>query len=189
MNSKKKMDVRKLVGLAFFTAIVVVLQLLGQFIRFGPFSISLVLVPIVVGAAMYGPAAGAWLGGVFGVIVLLQPDTMFFMNYNMLATIVVVLLKGIACGLCAGLIYRLLEKTSRWLAVIIAAVICPIVNSGIFFLGCVAFYLPLIEETFNAPGVEYVLTGMIGLNFLVEMAVNIILSPGILRIITLGKKK
>ncbi len=63
MNEKTK----KIVGIGIFTAIVVVLQLLGSFIRFGTFSISLVLIPIVVGAALYGIGAGAWLGLAFGI--------------------------------------------------------------------------------------------------------------------------
>ena len=50
---------RRLAGLALFTAIVVVLQLLGSFIKVGPFAVSLVLIPIVVGAAVYGVSAGA----------------------------------------------------------------------------------------------------------------------------------
>ena len=62
----KRIETRVLTGVAIFTAIVVVLQLLGSFVRFGPFSVSLVLIPIVVGAAMYGAGAGAWLGFVFG---------------------------------------------------------------------------------------------------------------------------
>ena len=63
--SKQSKSIHKLVGLALFTAIVVVLQLISSMIRFGPFSITLALVPIVVGAAMYGIAGGAWLGLVF----------------------------------------------------------------------------------------------------------------------------
>ena len=68
----KRFSTRTLTGVALLTAIVVVLQLLGSFIRFGTFSISLVLVPIVVGAALYGAWAGCWLGFVFG-LVLFQP--------------------------------------------------------------------------------------------------------------------
>ena len=71
----KKVDTKKLVGVALFTAIVVVLQLIGSGIKLGPFSISLVLVPIVVGAALYGKSAGAWLGFVFGFVVLLTLST------------------------------------------------------------------------------------------------------------------
>ena len=65
---------RRMVGLALFTALVVILKLLGSFIRFGPFSISLVTLPIVVGAVLYGAWGGVWLGLVFGVTVLLSGD-------------------------------------------------------------------------------------------------------------------
>ncbi len=186
----KKIQTKTIAGLALFTAIVVVLQLLGQFIRFGPFSISLVLVPIVVGAAMYGPWAGAWLGFVFGLVVVLQPDTSFFMNYSPAATIIVCLLKGAAAGLCAGAVYRLLEKKNRYVAVVVAAVVCPVVNSGIFFLGCLAVFMPLIEETFGIPGegVKFVILSMIGANFLFELLFNMLLSPVIVRILSIGKK-
>ncbi len=67
-SSRKKTQI--LVGTALFTAIVAVLQFAGAFIRFGTFSISLVLMPIVVGAAMFGVMSGAWLGFVFGAVVL-----------------------------------------------------------------------------------------------------------------------
>ena len=50
----KNNNTQKIVGLGLFTAIVIVLQLMGSFIRFGTFSISLVLVPVVIGAALYG---------------------------------------------------------------------------------------------------------------------------------------
>lgn len=189
MNSKR-FDTRKLTALALLTAIVVVLQLLGSFIRFGVFSISLVLVPIVVGAALYGPWAGCWLGFIFGIVVVLQPDTGFFMSYSPFATVVVCLLKGALAGLCSGLVYRLLEKRSRYAAVLAAAVVCPVVNSGIFFLGCLLFFIPLIESTLAAPGkgVKFVLTVMIGGNFLFEVLFNLVLSPVIVRLVDLGKK-
>ena len=90
----KRISTRTLTGVALFTAIVVVLQFLGAFIRFGPFSISLVLIPIVVGAALYGPWAGAWLGFVFGVVVLLSGDAAAFLVISPIGTILVVLLKG-----------------------------------------------------------------------------------------------
>ena len=43
----KNNNTQKIVGLGLFTAIVIVLQLMGSFIRFGTFSISLVLVPYI----------------------------------------------------------------------------------------------------------------------------------------------
>ena len=142
----KKFDTRTLVGLALFTALVVVLQLVGSFIRFGVFSISLVLVPIVVGAALYGPLGGAWLGFIFGVTVLLSGDANLFLQYNVFATVLVVLVKGTAAGYCAGVVYRLLEKKNQYLAVIAAAVVCPLVNSGLFLVGCLLFFRQVVID-------------------------------------------
>ena len=53
----KSTKTQKIIGLGLFTTIVIVLQLLGSFIKFGVVSISLVLIPIVVGAALYGIGA------------------------------------------------------------------------------------------------------------------------------------
>lgn len=68
-NSTEK--TRRLVGLSIFTALVIVLQLVATFVKIGSFPVTLTLVPIVVGAALYGPRAGAWLGFVFGAVVLI----------------------------------------------------------------------------------------------------------------------
>ena len=103
MNSKTK----KIVGIGLFTAIVLVLQFLGGGIKFGMFSISLVLLPIVVGAAVYGWQAGTWLGFVFGVAVLLSGDAAAFLAVNALGTVLTVLIKGAAAGLGSGLAYKL----------------------------------------------------------------------------------
>ena len=187
MNSKTK----TLVGIGLFTAIVVVLQFLGAFIKFGMFSISLVLVPIVVGAAVYGWKAGAWLGFVFGVAVMLSGDAAAFLTISPLATVLVVLVKGIACGLCAGLIYKLCEKFNKYFAVIAAAVICPVVNTGIFLLGCQLFFLETVTGWGIAAGFEnvgaYMFIGLAGINFILELGVNIIVAPIISRLIKIGK--
>lgn len=183
---------RRLTGIAIFTAIVVVLQLLGSFIRFGPFSISLVLIPIVVGAAMYGVAAGAWLGFIFGLVVLLSGDAAAFLGVNALGTIVTVIAKGTLAGLCAGLVYRALEKTNTYVAVIASAIVCPLVNTGVFLLGCLLFFMETINgwaaEAHFANAGAYMIVGLVGLNFVFELLVNVVLSPVIIRIIAIGKK-
>ena len=202
---KKRIDTRTLTGMALLTAVVVILQLLGSFVRFGPFSISLVLIPIVVGAALYGGWAGAWLGFVFGMVVLFQPDTGVFLTISPLGTILVVLLKGALAGLCAGLVYRALSKLAAPkasdakdgkkkgadLAVIAAAVVCPLVNTGIFLLGCLVFFLPTISGWAAAMGFEsvgrYMIFGLVGGNFLFELLFNIVLSPVIVRLIKVGR--
>ena len=187
MNKTKNM-----VGVGLFTAIVVVLQFLGGGIKFGMFSISLVLVPIVVGAALYGIKSGAWLGFAFGAAVLLSGDAAAFLAIDPLATVGVVLVKGAACGLLAGLVYKLLEKANTVLAVFAAAIICPITNTGVFLLGCQLFFLETVAGWGAAMGYEnaasYMFLGLAGVNFLVELGVNIVLAPVIVRLIKIGKK-
>lgn len=188
MNSKTK----KIVGIGLFTAIVVVLQLLGGGIRFGMFSISLVLVPIVVGTAVYGWQAGAWLGFMFGAAVLLSGDAAAFTAVNPLATVLVVLVKGTTCGLVSGLIYTGLKRYNTFLAVIAAAIACPITNTGIFLVGCQLFFLETVTEWAAGAGFpsagNYMIFGLAGINFLIELAVNILLAPVITRLITYARK-
>ncbi len=189
----RKFKTKNLVGLALFTAIVVVLQLLGSFIKFGTFSVSLVLIPIVVGAALYGWKAGGWLGLVFGGVVLLSGDAGAFLAVNPLGTVITVLVKGTLAGICAGLVFKFAEKFNTYVAVIAAAIICPIVNSGIFYIGCQLFFLDTIQGWATGAGFTgnigaYVILVLIGGNFLFELLFNIVLSPVILRIINIGKK-
>lgn len=188
MNTKTK----NMVGVGLFTAIVMVLQFLGGGIKFSMFSISLVLVPIVVGAALYGWKAGAVLGFAFGVAVLLSGDAAAFMVVNPLATVLVVLVKGTACGFFAGLVFRLLSKASNKFAVYGAAITCPVVNTGVFLLGCQFFFLDTVAAWGASMGYEsagaYMFLGLAGINFLVELGTNILLAPVIVRLIKLGSK-
>ena len=98
---------KKIATLGILTAVVIVLQLMGSFIRFGQFSISLVLIPIVVGAALYGPLAGAWLGFVFSLVVLLSGDAASFLAVNVFGTILTVIAKGTIAGYFSGLVYKI----------------------------------------------------------------------------------
>lgn len=185
-------NTKTIAGVGLLTAIVLVLQALAVLIRpTGFFNISLVLVPIVVGAALYGWKSGAWLGFVFGMVVLFT-DAGAFLAVSIPGTIVTVLLKGIFCGLAAGLVYKLLEKKSIITGVIVSAIICPCVNTGIFLLGCKVFFMNTINEWAAALGYEsagkYMIFGLVGVNFLIEMAINIILSSAIVQIIKVGKK-
>lgn len=181
---------QELAGMAIFTAIVIVLQLLGSFVRFGPFSISLVLVPIVIGAALYGAKAGAWLGFVFGVIVVAL-DAGPFLAVNVLGTVITCIAKGALAGFCAGLTYKALEHVNEVAATAAAAVVCPLVNTGVFLIGCFIFFLPTVTAWGEAAGFanvgSYMIFGLVGLNFIVEMAVNVVLSPVIVRLIKIAK--
>ena len=190
-TSESMSKTQKMTLLALLTAIVVVLQLLGSFIRFGGFSVSLVLVPIVLGAAILGVGAGAWLGLVFGVTVLVSGDAAAFFSINALGTVVTVLGKGVLAGLAAGAVYRLLAEKSKLAATVAAAVVCPVVNTGIFFLGCVTFFLDAISEIAAGQGQNvfaFIIFVYIGGNFLFELLFNVVLAPVILRLVAVGRK-
>jgi uncharacterized membrane protein len=189
MNQKTQ----KLVGVGLLTAIVLVLQALSVIIRpTGIFNITLSLVPIVVGAALYGYKAGAWLGFVFSMVVLFT-DTAVFMAINVPGTVITVLVKGTMAGLVAGLVYLAIEKKNKYLAVIVSAIVCPIVNTGLFLVGCRVFFMDTINSWSQASGYAnagaYMIFGLVGINFIIEMAVNIVLSSVIVRIVSIGKKE
>ena len=113
----RKQNTQKIVFTALLTALVVVLQYVSMALRFGTFSITLVLVPVVIGAATCGVLAGGWLGFVFGVIVLLTGDAAPFLAIDVFGTILTVLLKGTLCGIAAGLVYKALHKKNQYLLV------------------------------------------------------------------------
>ena len=188
-----RLDTRKLVTLAIFTAIVAVLQLMGVAIRFGTFAVSMVGVPVILGGALMGPAAGAWLGLVFGITVLVSGDAALFFAWAPVATVVIVLLKGTLAGFAASALYQLLERKSDFLAVLAAAMAYPFVNTGVFFLGCMLCFLDdCIQFAANlgitGSGPAIIMTVFIGFNFFFELGLDLVLSGVIDRLIYIGKR-
>lgn len=195
MAKSKKMSKEQSLKLAIggiLTAIVIVLQFIGASIKFGTFSISLILIPVVLGAALCGPIVSAWLGFVFGVVVLLSGDASLFLAISVPGTIVTVLLKGTFCGLFAGLVFNALKSKNMTLATILAAIVAPVTNTGVFLLGCRIFFFDAVREWGVAEGFEsvakYMLVGFVGFNFLFELLTNVVLCPIVVRIIKATKK-
>ncbi len=184
--------VRKMTTLAILTAIVIVLQLVCTFIKFGPFSITLALTPIIIGAAIYGWKAGAFLGFVFSAVVyitgLMAMDggfVMAMMGYNAIGTTFLCLFKGTAAGAIAGLVYKPIAKKSPLAASFTASALAPITNTGIFALGMMTimygFLAGSAAENENPIGLLFL--GWIGINFIVEFITNVALGAVITNII------
>ena len=184
-----KTKTQKVVGMGLFTAIIVALQMLASAIKFGPFSITLVLAPIVIGAALYGIGAGAWLGLTFGVTVLISGDAAAFLTINPIGTVLTVIAKGMVAGIVAAVIYKAIEKKNKTVAVVAAGIACPIVNTGIFLIGCYLFFQDWLIAVFGTTGFATVITGLVSVNFAVELGINMLLASVIVRIIDLGKKR
>lgn len=185
---------RRMVGMAIFTALIIIFQLIATFVKIGSFPITLVLIPIVVGAAIYGPRSGAWFGGVFGFVVLIacifgwDPGGNILWNASPFLTALLCLVKGIAAGYVSGLVFTALSKKNIYLGVVAAAIVCPIVNTGIFCAAMVLlFHKTLVEWAAGQDVIFYLIFGLAGINFLIELAVNVVLCPAVTRIIKFSK--
>ncbi len=198
-SAKQKMSTLTLVMGAIMTAFVIVFQLLATYTTFfGPFSTALALIPIVIGAAMCGTGVGAWLGFVFGVIVMITGGANLFFAVDIPGTIVTVLAKGILCGAAAGLVYKLVQKFNKTVAVFASAIVCPVVNTGVFLLGSYIFFMDNVDrlltnlEELGSPMTENgfaVFLALASANFLFELGTNIVVSPIIVRLLNIRKKQ
>ena len=196
---KNTVFVKRLVGTAILTAVVLSLQLVLGSIKLGPFNITFTLVPIILGAILYGPLSAAFLGAVFGLTVCFSVisgnDAGGFVLFSQrpIITLLLCLIKSTAAGYLSGLLIKSLEgktlsvKTGKHKnsSILFAAILAPIVNTGIFILGLLLFFQDTLSTWAN--GKEYVmqliLFSILGVNFLAEMLINLLLVPVIIRIL------
>lgn len=195
-TNNKSVHNEKLVSMilvSLLTALVAVLAYYGGFIKIGGLaSISLTLIPVIIGATLCGPLAGAWLGAVAGVIFFATPDAVFWLGLSVHGTVITVMVKGILSGLFAGLVYKLLVKLNQYLAVLISAIVCTVVNTGIFLIGSLVFFTDTVSAGASAEGVSvgmYLIVFFVGLNFVFELIANIVVSPAIVRILNIAKNR
>ena len=176
-NDRFKMpDTRTLTELALLTAVVLVMAAtpLG-YLRVGPLTMSLLTVPVAIGAMLAGPTGGAWLGFVFGM-------TSFGNAVNGTGPILCFLTcvgTRVACGLCCALLFR---AASRLLpsrpktACLVGALSAPILNT-VFFMGCLLLFFYNMEQiqnmiaAFSVPNPLLLAVSMVGLQGVIEAAV------------------
>lgn len=194
MNNQK---IKRMAGIALLMALVVVMQFVGGIIPpVGGFTISLVLIPIVLGAAVFGPGAGALLGATFGAVVYINcitgadPGGAMVFQANPILCFLVVMGKGILAGLASGAVYKLLKNKNPYIAMLLAAIVCPVVNTGIFVACMLLFFIEVLAAwAGGADIVGYILTGLILANFVPELIINVAFSPAGQRIIHVTKMK
>lgn len=189
MNNKSLM-IKKITGIAVFAGLVVVLQLFSNYVQFGPVSITLALIPIVVGSIIYGPLGGFALGAIGGFLVFIAPSTIgLFWDYGVFTTFLVCVLKMALAGMVSGLLYKAFNNKNKKVAVILSSVSVPIINTGLFAIAALLFYKDLLANL-NTAGqntIAFLFFSFIGFNFLIEFAVNSILSPVVLRLVNMTK--
>ncbi|MBR4439741.1 MAG: ECF transporter S component [Clostridia bacterium] len=186
MNKSSK-RIRNLVMLAILAALIVGLQFIGG-ISIGPFSITLTLIPIVVGAIILGPAIGAVLGLIFGLIVSIfsvtgrDPGGQMVFAASPVIAWALCLLKGAAAGFLPAVVYRAVKK--KTLAAYLASMVAPVANTGIFIAGMLLFFRPLLESWAGGQNtLAYAITGLAGINFLIEFAVAVVFAPAVALVI------
>lgn len=192
MNTNR-MKTSKLTGLAIFTAIIVVLQILATFIKFGPVSITLALAPIIIGAAIYGASAGAYLGFVLAAVVLISGllgwdggFVMYLMSLSPIGVILTIFLKSTAAGYLSGVTYRAIAKKSEKAASIVSGIVCPVVNTGLFVACMFIFFFGVLNDMATGAGknmIAYIIFGLCGINFVIELVVNLALSSVITHVV------
>ena len=200
-RSKRKTQKQKtleLVQLSVLVALVVVLQLLSALIPpiGGTVSITLTLIPVVIGAILFGKKGGAILGFSFGLIVMINCITgldvggNILWNANPFLTGMLCLVKGTLAGWVPAAVYSAITKTKiQSGSTVLTAMLAPIVNTSIFVVGMLLFF----RETLSAWAggedlIVYILVGLAGVNFLIEFAINMLLTPAIIRVVNVVKK-
>ena len=183
-SSMKNTNVRKITGVAILLAVEIVLQTLGNYIAVFGISINLALVPIAVGAIVYGPLAGAFLGLCNGAMVLASPSTQaLYFQYSPLGTVATCLLKATIAGLVSGLVFKAMKNKHVRVGGIISSVMVPIINTGLFIAFCFTFMRAAIDAQASGQNIITVVFSVpVFANFGFELGSMILLSPAIVKI-------
>lgn len=181
--------------IGIFAAVVVVLQFISAFVKIGSFPLTLTLIPIVLGAVLYGPKVGSALGAVFGIVVVICCFTgidvggQILVQANPVLTTVVCMAKGVLAGLLPGLVFRAVGGKKPYLGTVLSAIVAPIGNTGLFLICMMVFFKNvLVSWAGGSDVVYYVFTGLVGWNFVIEMVINIIAAPMLYRVSKAVKK-
>ena len=194
----QKQSILYLVQMALLTAVIMALHFSGVAIPAFGTKISLVLIPIALGAMLLGPTAGAVLGFIYGMTVFvslgvlhMDPFTAFLFDHNPVATFLICTVKSTAAGLVAGLVYRALSRKSSLLAVFVASALVPTINTGVFVIGCFTIYNTIDQVAAGAgySAVYFILIICAGANYALELAINLIFSPALERITRILSKR
>ena len=188
----KREKLRKMILAAIFIALIVLLAftpMLG-YIKIGTLSITTVIIPVVIGAIVLGPAYGALLGFVFGMTSFLQcfmGDAFgaALVNISPVRTFITCIVPRVIVGIVPGLLFRLIMKrptNSRSVAVFVSALAGALTNTVLFlgFLGLLFGKTETIRSLFSVFGVRSVialLIAMAGVNAIAEAVAVAIIAP------------
>ena len=171
----------KLVQFALFTAILIVLNLTGLgLVRTGVVAVTTLHIPVIIGAILLGPWAGAALGGVFGIISMMEatfrpsgPVDMLFspaLSGNPVGSVVMCILPRILIGLVAGLLFNAIQKMDKkqYVSIGVSAAAATFIHTLSVLLALFFF--------FSALAFKDIFAVIISVNFLIEFVSAVVLS-------------
>ena len=187
--------------MAVLLALVIVLQGALGTIMIGAVQLNFTLIPIVLGAILYGPAVGGILGFACGLVVLIQvmmggsPFYMVIWTNTPFVTTLTCLVKTTVAGVVAGWLFRILSKKYTLIGVFVASATVPILNTGLFILGClcmndsIVLFQNMLPDFIGMNPFIFILVVLVTFNFFVELTINLVLSPMLYRVIGIVDKK
>lgn len=190
----RRFSAQQIAGVGVLLALVIVLQVFAGSISIGVVQLNFTLIPIVLGAVLYGALAGAFLGFACGVIILIQviigavPFYALIWANDPVVTTLTCLLKTTVAGYVAGLIYKLLAKKSNYLATFVSAALVPVVNTLVFIIGCLFMFDSVYTLNGSQNILTFILVSIVTFNFFIELAINLVVAPALIKVTEIIKR-
>ena len=183
MENKKMNNTRYMVELSLMAAIILLMAMtpLG-YVKTPALSITLLTIPVAVGAIILGPKGGAFLGAVFGATSFAQAlsgagMTAILLQTNPLGVLFLCFIPRIIEGFLCGLIAKLMRKTRfKKSAFYIAGISCPVLNT-ILFMGTVVIlfyqtdYIQTLVSSLGASNPITFIILLVGIQGVIEAVV------------------
>lgn len=202
MKREEFFSSRRITGIAVLLALVIVLQAALGTIQIGVVQLNFSLIPIVLGALLYGAIAGGILGFANGVVVLIQviigggnPFYQIIWTMTPFWAALTCLVKTTAAGFLAGWLFELIAKKNVLVGVFTASAVVPVVNTMLFILGCLCMNESINEFQAMLPNFAgmnvfvFILVGLVTFNFFIELAINLVVAPSLHRVIGILDKR
>lgn len=189
---KKNFTTKQFVEMALLTAIIILLAFTPiGYIRTLGLEITLIVVPVTVGAVALGPKAGAVLGAVFGITSFIQcfgmsPFGAVLLGINPFSTFLVCVASRVCMGFLTGWICQKLQKmrSVRKISLVIANLCGPLLNTFFFMGTLILFFYPTeyiqgLAESMGASNALAFVVAFVGVNGVVEAVVCFIVGSAI----------
>ena len=196
-ETRKKISTLKLTEMAILLALVIALQSISSI---GVVTLCLCLVPITLGSIVLDWKCGGILGFAFGLVAIFwgivgkDVFTLYLFQASPIMTILICVVKGTLAGMVPAFIYNALKKYNKLAASIAAAISAPVVNTGIFALGCIIIKNDVISVA-GKLGIEtanfmMLLFGvLITANFFIELLINVVFAPSLYKVADVVTKR